>query len=213
MTLVARWLLSVVVRSLLVGLAASLLIAEPADAQRNPITSFTRLWGEWDVVPNTQWAPKAVDPSAQPDRSIQIFKFQPVVPFRLNDDWTVLTRTIFRFISLPTADPLIGLSPAGGPALLGWDQRSQAGLADISPTAFLVPDLGPDVTIGLGSSLVVPVGDGAIDSGKLSVGPALLAFFHHGPGSGLACACGRWVASPIAMTSTAWWCVDYCVTS
>ena len=155
MSLVARWLLSVVVRSLLVGLAASLLIAEPAAAQRNPITSFTRLWGEWDVVPNTQWAPKAVDPSAQPDRSIQIFKFQPVVPFRLNDDWTVLTRTIFRFISLPTADPLIGLSPAGGPALLGWDQRSQAGLADISPTAFLVPDLGPDVTIGLGSSLVV----------------------------------------------------------
>jgi hypothetical protein len=55
-----------------------------------------------------------VDPSAQPDRSIQIFKFQPVVPFRLNDDWSVLTRTIFCFISLPTADPLIGLSPAGG---------------------------------------------------------------------------------------------------
>ena len=49
------------------------------------------------------------------------------------------------------------------------------------PTAFLVPDLGPDFTIGLGSSLVVPVGDGAIDSGKLSVGPALLAFYHHGP--------------------------------
>ena len=171
----------VCVRSLLAALVVSLLITESAAAQRNPITSFTRVWGEWDVVPNTQWAPKSVDPSALPDRSIQIFKFQPVVPFRLNDDWTVLTRTIFRFISLPTADPIIGLSPAGGPALLGWDQRSQAGLSDISPTAFLVPDLGPDFTVGLGSSLVVPVGDGAIDSGKLSVGPALLAFFHRGP--------------------------------
>ena len=171
----------VCVRSLLAALVVSLLITESAAAQRNPITSFTRVWSEWDVVPNTQWAPKSVDPSALPDRSIQIFKFQPVVPFRLNDDWTVLTRTIFRFISLPTADPIIGLSPAGGPALLGWDQRSQAGLSDISPTAFLVPDLGPDFTIGLGSSLVVPVGDGAIDSGKLSVGPALLAFFHRGP--------------------------------
>ena len=106
-------LVPVVFRSLLGGLAASLLIAQTATAQLNPITSFTRMWGEWDVVPNTQWAPKAVDPSAQPDRSIQIFKFQPVVPFRLNDDWTVLTRTIFRFISLPTADPVIGLSPSG----------------------------------------------------------------------------------------------------
>ena len=105
MTLVARWLLSVVVRSLLVGFAASLLIAEPAAAQRNPITSFTRLWGEWDVTPNTQWAPKAVDPSAQPDRSIQIFKFQPVVPFRLNDDWTVLTRTIFASSPCPRRIP------------------------------------------------------------------------------------------------------------
>ena len=168
-------------RSLICGFATIFLFAETASAQLNPITSFTRIWTELDVMPNTQWAPNAVDPSAQRDRSIQIFKFQPVFPFRLNDDWSVLTRTIFRFISLPTADPIIGLSPVGRPTILDWDQRSQAGLSDISPTAFLVPDVGPDFTIGLGSSLVLPVGDGAIDSGKLSVGPALLAFFHRGP--------------------------------
>ncbi|KZR83060.1 hypothetical protein MITS9509_03373 [Synechococcus sp. MIT S9509] len=69
----------------------------------------------------------------------------------------------------------------GDPTLLNWDQRNQAGLSDISPTAFLIPDIGPDFTIGLGSSLVVPVGEGALDNGKLSVGPALLAFFHRGP--------------------------------
>lgn len=168
-------------RSLIGGFATILLFAETASAQLNPITSFTRIWTELDVIPNTQWAPNSVDPSAQRDRSIQILKFQPVVPFRLNDDWSVLTRTIFRFISLPTADPIIGLSSVGRPTLLDWDQRSQAGLSDINPTAFLVPDIGPDFTVGLGSSLVLPVGDGALDSGKLSVGPAFLAFFHRGP--------------------------------
>ena len=66
------------------------------------------------------------------------------MPFRINDDWTVLTRTIFRFLSLPQADPVLGVSPAGLPAVLGFDQKNQAGLSDVSPTAFLVPNLGSD---------------------------------------------------------------------
>ena len=173
--------LLVIIRSLLGCIAASFLTGEVVSAQTNPITSTTRLWAEWDVIPNTQWAPRSIDPSASQDRSIQIFKLQPVFPFRLNDDWTVLTRTIFRFVSSPTADPVIGLSPAGLPAVMGFNQRNQAGLSDISPTAFLVPNLGPNWTVGLGSSVVLPAGDQAIGSGKVSAGPAFLAFHHRGP--------------------------------
>ena len=136
-------------------------------ARPNPITSTTRLGAEWDVVPNTQWAPRSIDPSATQDRSLQIFKLQPVVPFRINDDWTVLTRTIFRFLSLPQADPVLGFSPAGLPAVVDFDQKNQAGLSDVSPTAFLVANLGSDWTVGLGSSIVFPTGDGTIDSGKV----------------------------------------------
>ena len=83
------------VRSLFGGLAASLLIAEAAVAQPNPITSTSRLWLEWNVTPNVQWAPGSVDPDADPDRTLNVLKLQPVFPFRLNEDWTVLTRTIF----------------------------------------------------------------------------------------------------------------------
>ena len=150
-------------------------------AQPNPITSYTRLWAEWDVIPNTQWAPRTIDPSASQNKAVQIFKLQPVFPFRANKDWTVLTRTIFRFVSLPTADPVFGLSQSGIPALLDFDQKNQTGLSDVSPTAFLVPNLGSDWTVGLGSSVVFPTGDGTIDSGKVSAGPALLAFYHSGP--------------------------------
>ena len=79
---------------------------------------MTRIWAEGNVMPNTQWAPGTIDPSASQERSIQIFKLQPVFPYRLNDDCTVLIRTIFLFVSSPTADPVIGLSPGGLPAQL-----------------------------------------------------------------------------------------------
>ena len=71
----------------------------------NPITSHDRLWLEWNVTPNVQWAPGLVDPEADPDRTLNVLKLQPVFPFRLNEDWTVLTRTIFRFVSSPSATP------------------------------------------------------------------------------------------------------------
>ena len=150
-------------------------------ARPNPITSTTRLGAEWDIVPNTQWAPRSIDPSATQDRSVQIFKLRPVIPFQINEDWTVLTLTVFRFLSLPQADPVLGVSPAGLPAVVDFDQKNRSGLSDVSPTAFLVPNLGPDWTVGLGSSIVFPTGDGAVDSGKVSAGPAMLAFYHSGP--------------------------------
>lgn len=121
-------------------------------APPNFITSYTRLWAEWNVV-----------------------------PFRINEDWTVLMRTIFRFVSLPLTDPVHGVSPSGLPAVLGFDQKNQAGLSDVSPTAFLVPNLGSDWTVGLGSSIVFPTGDGKIGGGKVSVDQAFLAFYHSGP--------------------------------
>ncbi len=37
----------------------------------NPITSSDRLWLEWNVTPNVQWAPGSVDPDADPDRTSQ----------------------------------------------------------------------------------------------------------------------------------------------
>ena len=147
----------------------------------NPITSFDRLWFEWNVTPNVQWAPGLIDSEAEPDRTLHVFKLQPVFPIRLNEDWTLLTRTIFRFVSAPTASPEVGLTPLGEPALMGWDQAHRTGLSDVSPTAFFVPNLSADWTIGLGPSLVIPVGDLPTNSGKLSLGPAVLGYYHRGP--------------------------------
>ena len=170
----------------ILGLSFAVFLLGAGDAYArprvNPITSNDRLWLEWNVTPNVQWAPGSVDPEADPDRTLNVLKLQPVFSFRLNEDWTVLTRTIFRFVSAPSASPELGLTPLGEPLVLGWTQRNRTGLSDVSPTAFFVPNLGPDWTIGLGPSLVIPAGDGPTDSGRLSVGPALLGYYHRGLG-------------------------------
>ena len=184
-------------------------------ARPNPITSYTRLWAEWDVVPNTQWAPRSIDPSATQDRSLQIFKLQPVVPFRINDDWTVLTRTIFRFVSLPKADPVLGVSPAGLPAVVDFDQKNQAGLSDVSPTAFLVPNLGLTGQLGSvrrSSSLLVMA-----RSIAERFQPDQLFWLFIIPAHGLlvlGCATsGPLPETQSAMTLILWWCEDCCVIS
>lgn len=170
-------------RLFVASLLAFYLIDTAAEAKPrpNPITSFSRLWLEWNVVPNTQWAPNSIDTESKDDQTLHVFKFQPVIPFRLNDDWTVLTRTIFRFVSLPWATPDVGITPTGQPFFLGWEQRHSTGLSDVSPTAFLVPNLGSSWTFGVGPSFVVPVGESPANSGKLSVGPAVLAYYHEAP--------------------------------
>ena len=119
-------------------------------AQPNPITSTSRLWLEWNLTTNVQRAPGSVDPDANPDRTLNVLKLQPVFPFRLNEDWTVLMRTIFRFVSAPSASPEFDLTPLGEPLVLGWNKRNRPGLSDVSQTAFFVPNLGCVWTVSLG---------------------------------------------------------------
>ena len=136
---------------------------------------------DWDATPNVQWAPNSVDSDADADRTLNVLKLQPVFPLRLNEDWTLLTRTIFRFVSAPSASPELGLTPLGEPIIAGWNQRIHTGLSDVRPTAFFVPNLGSNWTLGLGPAMVIPAGDAPTDTGKLSVGPAVLGYYHRGP--------------------------------
>ncbi|MDB4659767.1 transporter [Synechococcus sp. AH-551-C10] len=67
------------------------------------------------------------------------------------------------------------------PNISHWDQKYKSGLSDISPSAFLVPNLGPDWTLGLGASMAIPAADLPTNSSKLSLGPAFLAYYHREP--------------------------------
>ena len=148
--------------------------------QVNPFTGVRRLWFEWNTVPNTQWAPNAIDQGAKPDKTLQILKFQPVIPFKLSDEWSLLTRTVMRFVNKPSADPVLGFNLATQqPGIVGFKERNNAGLDFINPSFFLVPNTGQNSAIGVGPSFALSVGN-SVGSDQFGVGPAVLAFKRFG---------------------------------
>ena len=94
---------------------------------------------------------------------------QPVVPFELNADWNLITRTILPVTYQDDIAPRAG---------------SQFGLGDLSMSLFFSPKkLAPGAFIwGVGPILVLPTAsDDLLGSEKWSAGPAAVALTMRGP--------------------------------
>ncbi len=77
-----------------------------------------------------------------PDDDYQsVTNIQPVLPFKVSEDWNLITRTILPIVSQP------GLVP-------GEDRKT--GLGDTSFTAFLSPSAASDITWGAGPVFLLP---------------------------------------------------------
>ncbi len=74
-------------------------------------------------------------------RTLNVLNIQPVVPFRLSDDWNLITRTIVPIIHLPS---------------LAKGDSSENGIGDINPTAFFATSLAKDVLVGFGPTFTLP---------------------------------------------------------
>jgi hypothetical protein len=97
---------------------------------------------------------------AKADRSL--LNIQPVIPFSLNDEWVLISRTIV---------PLID-AQASGPGTEG-----HSGLGDITQSAFFSPKkpTASGWIWGAGPVLQLPTAtDSALGSGKWSVGPTVV---------------------------------------
>jgi hypothetical protein len=137
---------------------------------------------QWNATPGTQWAPNALDPDAKSNRTLNVVNIQPVYPFKLSDDWTMVTRTIIPFLGLPFGEVgEIGMSPLGEPYVAEWDQYQKGGIGDINPTAFFVPTLKGNFTFGFGPTVSAPTGEKPLGSGKWSAGPAVVGVYTKGP--------------------------------
>ena len=96
-----------------------------------------------------------------------ILNVQPVIPFKLTEDWNLITRTILPIINQP--------SPAPG-------AESAFGLGDLNPTLFLSPGKPGALIWGVGPTFTFPTAtDSILGSGKWSAGPAAVALTIHGP--------------------------------
>ena len=106
-----------------------------AKAAQNPIASLISLPIQWNSTPSTQWAPNVTIPSADPslppvrtnfkaNQTQNVVNVQPVIPFKVSDGLTLVTRTIVPFISQP--------GPRG---------TSIQSLGDINPSVFFCANI------------------------------------------------------------------------
>ncbi len=136
-----------------------------AKEAQNPIASMISFPIQWNATPGTQWAPSLIDPSARDNRTQNVVNVQPVVPFKLSNDLTLVTRTIVPIVNQPWAD--------------GVDFTA---IGDINPSVWLVPTLKGNLTIGLGPTLIIPSAtDIRISSQRWSAGPSVVVVYSTGP--------------------------------
>jgi hypothetical protein len=95
-----------------------------------------------------------------------VFEMKPVVPFRLSNDWNLITRTIIPVIQVPDLAP--GVSGTGG-------------LGDVQESLFLSPTKAGPVIWGAGPVISFPTAtDKILGTKKLSLGPTVVVLRSQG---------------------------------
>jgi hypothetical protein len=124
--------------------------SEVAKQAQNPIANVVSIPLENDFNPETGINQK----------DSYVLQVKPVVPFKLSDDWTLITRTIVPVIQVPDLSPKV---------------RGVTGLGDIQESLFLSPAKSGSVIWGAGPVITFPsASHDILGTGKLSVGPTVV---------------------------------------
>jgi hypothetical protein len=163
----ARLLAALALAALLPGWLPA--VAEPATPEAEPTAQSEALAAEaQNPIANLISVPfqNNLTPGMGPDEdnTLNVLNIQPVVPFALSKDLTLVTRTILPVLSQPT--------PTG----------TQNGIGDLNPSFFFVPKGKGPWTLGFGPTLVLPTASAtSLGGGKWSAGPAAVAVYSKGP--------------------------------
>ena len=121
-----------------------------AKAAQNPVADLISL----PIQNNTSFG---LGPN---ERTQNVTNIQPVVPFRISDRWTLITRTVVPIISQPD---------------LSAESGSTFGLGDINASLFLSPANAGGLIWGIGPIISLPTAtDAALGSDKWGIGPSLI---------------------------------------
>ncbi len=95
-----------------------------------------------------------------------VLQFQPVIPFQLSENWNLITRTIGAIVYQPN---------------IAQPHQGTFGLNDINPSFFLSPAKPGKVIWGAGPTFLLPTAsDDVLGTGKLSIGPGVVALVQPG---------------------------------
>ncbi len=124
---------------------------ELAKAAQNPIANMISL--PFQNNTNFNFGPE--------EKTQNVFNIQPVLPFTLNEEWNLITRTIIPIVSQPKTAP-------------GTDR--EFGIGDTTFTAFLSPKNSGKWTWGVGPALLIPTNtDDYLGADKWGAGPSFVA--------------------------------------
>ena len=127
-----------------------------AKQAQNPIASLISVPFESDFNPHT---------GANKEDSY-VFEMKPVVPFRLSNDWNLITRTIIPVIQVPDLAPGV---------------RGTGGLGDVQESLFLSPTKAGHVIWGAGPVISFPTAtENTLGTKKLSLGPTVVVLRSQG---------------------------------
>jgi hypothetical protein len=103
-----------------------------------------------------------------PNDDVQyILNIQPVIPFKLSEDWNLISRTIVPLIYQPELAPGVG---------------EVFGLGDIQQSLFFSPAKPGKLIWGIGPIFQFPTAtDDSLGQGKWAAGPTAVALTMHGP--------------------------------
>jgi hypothetical protein len=128
-----------------------------AKATQNPVASLVS-------VPLSNVTDFTIGPFGR-DRNT-VLQFQPVVPIGLSDNWNLITRTIGALVYQPD---------------ISQPHQGTFGLNDINPSFFLSPAAPGKLIWGAGPTFLLPTAsDDVLGTGKLSIGPAIVALVQPG---------------------------------
>jgi hypothetical protein len=156
-------LVCVLLTLVVVMMTGPVLAQEEADAEselakktQNPVADLISVPFQNNI--NFEVGPKG--------RTQNILNIQPVVPFHLNEEWNLITRTIAPLIYQPEF----------------FDEGNEFRLGDIQFTAFLSPRDSEGLIWGAGPALRFDTAtDDTLGQGKWSAGPSVVALKMEGP--------------------------------
>jgi len=150
-------LLSLFLVSTGIGSALATETDDLARATQNPVASLISL--PFQNNTNFNFGPQ--------EETQNIMNIQPVWPFKLNDDWNLITRTILPVISQP------GFAPG---------QSRKNGIGDTLFTAFFSPRNSGKWIWGAGPALLLPTSnDDRLGAGEWGAGPGVVFLTMRGP--------------------------------
>ena len=101
------------------------------------------------------------------DATQWVLNFQPVIPFKINEQWKLISRTVTPIIYQDSPAP--GIS-------------SVFGLGDLNPTFFISPNESGRFIWGVGPTFTLPTGtDALLTSGQWAAGPSAVGLTMQGP--------------------------------